>query len=224
MYPRPADGDHVARVGRIGLDLGAQPPDVYVHQTPVAEVPEIPHPLEEHLSAEYLAGIGGQLHQKSELSLGEVGLFAADGHHPLLGHDLQLAEPEIAHGGVGDSHSAQQGADAGGELFGGEGLGQIVVGPGLQSGHHVMGVGSGGDHDDGHVAGPAQGAAHLEPVGVGKHDVDEHHIGGRLGERGERLLSVGRLLNVPALVFEGQAHRGTNPLVVFNGQDAGFHP
>src|SRR5690606_28977479 len=45
------DRHHVAGVGRIGLDLGAEPPDVHVDEAAVAEVAVAPDPLEEHLAA-----------------------------------------------------------------------------------------------------------------------------------------------------------------------------
>ena len=42
----------MSRIGRVGLDLGAQPPDVDVHQAAVAEVPVSPYPLEQNLTAD----------------------------------------------------------------------------------------------------------------------------------------------------------------------------
>ena len=58
-------GDDVARVRRVVLDLGAQPTDVHVDETAVAEVVVAPDPLEQHLAAEHPAGAGGQLDQPS---------------------------------------------------------------------------------------------------------------------------------------------------------------
>ena len=75
----------------------------------------------------------------------------------------------------------------------------------------------------GHVGLAADGPADLEAVDVGEHDVDQHDVGGRLGELRQRLLAVLRLVDRPALVLEGQAHRRADALIVFDAQDPGAH-
>jgi hypothetical protein len=86
-----------------------------------------------------------------------------------------------------------------------------------------VGVGSGGDDDDGNVAEPPEVAAEVEAAHPREHDVDEHHVGGCATECGERLFAVRRFLDLPALVFESEADGGADPLVVFNGQDPDGH-
>ena len=60
-----------ARVGRVGLDLGAQPADRHVHQPRVAEVVVAPDPVEQHVAAEDLAGVPGELDEQVELGPGQ---------------------------------------------------------------------------------------------------------------------------------------------------------
>src|SRR5829696_1182930 len=104
---QPAHGHHVAWVGRIHLDLGAQAPDVYVDQAPVAEVPVAPHPVEQHLSAEDPTRVGRQLAQQSELGLGEVQLAPGEHDLALVRDDLEVAEGEVGVAGRGRPGPAQ---------------------------------------------------------------------------------------------------------------------
>ena len=93
------DGDHVARVGGIDLDLGAQPADVDVDEAAVAEVVVLPDAVEQLLAAEHLAAVEGQLAEQPELGLGQVDLVAGLEHLALLGDQLEVAEhePLVAH-------------------------------------------------------------------------------------------------------------------------------
>jgi len=79
------------------------------------------------------------------------------------------------------------------------------------------------DHDDRHVTQAADASADLESVDAGKHDVDQDDVGRLAGEGLQGLLSAGGLLDVPALLFEGEAHGGPDPLVVLHGEDARAH-
>ena len=220
----PAPHRHdVTGVGRVGFDLGAQPTDVDVDQATVAEVTVAPDPFEEDLAAEHPTRARRQLDEQAELGLGEVHLVAVAQHHALVGDDLEVAELEVGDGRIGGAGPPQQGPDAGRELLGGERLGEVVVGAGLEPGHHVVGVGPGGDHDDRDVAVAADRPADLEAVDAREHDVDQHDVGGVAVERVEGVLAVVGLLDGPALVLEGHLDRGADAFVVFDGQDAGTH-
>ena len=98
--PEAAHGHDVARVGRVGLHLGAQPADVHVDEPAVAEVVVAPHLVEQALPAEHPARVLGQLAQQAELGLGEVQLVAGAQHLALVGDDLEVAEdqPGVAGG------------------------------------------------------------------------------------------------------------------------------
>jgi hypothetical protein len=86
-----------------------------------------------------------------------------------------------------------------------------------------VGVGAGGDHDDGDVAQAPQAAAQLETVHAGQHDVDQHDVGGIAVESVERLLTAAGLLDRPTLVFERQLHGRADALVVLHRQNASSH-
>ena len=118
---------------------------------------------------------------------------------------------------------AQQGADPGRQLLGHEGLGDVVVGAGLEPGHDVVGVVAGRDHDDGHRARAPQLPAALEAVHAREHEVDEHDVGGLLGEALEADLARSGLVDLVALVLEGEAHRGADALVVLDEEDPAAH-
>ena len=87
-----AGGDDVAGVGRVGLDLGAQPADVDVDQAAVAEVAVAPDPVEQVLAAEDPAGVERQLDEQPELGLGEVQSSPVAPYDALVGADLEVAE------------------------------------------------------------------------------------------------------------------------------------
>ncbi len=120
---------------------------------------------------------------------------------------------------VAGPHPAEQRPDAGRQLLGGERLGQVVVGTRLEARHDVVGVGAGRDHDDRDVGHPADGAADVEAVDAGQHDVDQHDVGRLALEGVERLLAGVGLLDRPALVLERQLDRGADALVVLDQQD-----
>ena len=78
--------------------------------------------------------------------------------HPLLGEQLQVAEGDRAGLLLGRAGAAQQGADPRRQLLGHERLGDVVVRPGLEPGHHVVGVRARRHDDDGDRA--ASGGGH----------------------------------------------------------------
>ena len=74
--------------------------------------------------------------------------------------------------------AAQDGADAGDDLFESEGLGDVVVTTGTQTGHLVLGgVLCGQEEHGGGGAVFAQAAGHLEAVHAGHHDVQDNEVG-----------------------------------------------
>jgi hypothetical protein len=108
-------------------------------------------------------------------------------HDPLLAPQLDVAE-RVARGTVVLScscHPTQQGPDPCRQLLGDDRLGDVVVGARLETGHHVVGVGLGGDDDDRHDALGAQGPAHVEAGHVGQAQVEQHQVGLVLAERGQ---------------------------------------
>ena len=149
--------------------------------------------------------------------------LAGEEHLALVGDDLEVAEHQRGVAGLRGPGPAEQRPDAGRQLLRGEGLGEVVVGAGLEPGHDVVGVGAGRHHHDRHVAGAPQRAAQLEAVDARQHDVDEHDVGRLAVEGVDRLLAAAGLLDRPALVLEGHLDSGADPLVVLDGQDASAH-
>ena len=119
-------------------------------------------------------------------------------------------------------HPAQGGADPGGQLLGNDGLGDVVVGTGLEPGDQVVGVGLGGDDDDRHDARGPQVAADLEAAHVGQPQIEQHQVRLPFGERGQPGPAVFGLADLVALVLEGQAQRQPDGIVVFDEQQ-GMH-
>ncbi len=116
---------------------------------------------------------------------------------------------------------AQQGPQPGQQLLEGEGLDQVVVGPGVEAGHPVGdGVAGGQDEDGQVVTGGPQLAAHLEPTHLGHDDVEHHGIGSLRRDQPQGLGAVTRLGDLVALEgqrpTDGLAHAG----VVVHHQDA----
>ena len=82
-------------------------------------------------------------------------------------------------GAVGGA-AAQQGPDPGQQFGQPEGLGDVVVGAGVQADHGVHLVGAGGQHQDREaVALGAQPAAHLQAVHAGQTEVEHHQVDSR---------------------------------------------
>ena len=77
---------------RVDLDLGADAPDVGVHQSAVAEVLVPPHPLQQLVAAQHLVRVVGELAHEQELGLRQRhGLALAQNDALRLAH-LEVAE------------------------------------------------------------------------------------------------------------------------------------
>ncbi len=107
-------------------------------------------------------------------------------------HEGRLADLAVVADVAADA--AVEGVHAGGQLGGGEGLGDIVVGAGHKAGDLVHLLGAGGEHDDADVrVGRADAAADLEAVDVRQHDVQQGHTDiGVLAQLLQRLLAGSR--------------------------------
>src|ERR1700730_10442497 len=72
---------------------------------------------------------------------------------------------------------AQRGPEAREQLVHAEGLGDVVVGAGVERGDlHGFGV-AGGEHDDRHVAPPAQRSGDVDAVDVGQAEIEDNDVG-----------------------------------------------
>jgi hypothetical protein len=107
--------------------------------------------------------------------------------------EAEGAEAQLAAGrGCILRHAPQDGADAQDELARLEGLGQIVVGAGLEAGDAVLRLAHGGEQQDGHAVLLAERARQFEAAFAGHHDVEHEEIEGEAVELAARVDGIGR--------------------------------
>ena len=127
------------------------------------------------LPAEDDARVLHHVPQQGELLGGEAHLLALAEH--LAGVQVELQLPHLQHGGLAPLGLAQQHPQPGQQLLKGEGLYQVVVGPGVQARHPVLDAVPGGEQQHGHlVALPPQPPHHLDAVHLGHHDVQHQGV------------------------------------------------
>ncbi len=92
-----------------------------------------------------------------------------------------------------DAHEALGGTHPRGQLRGIVGLGQVLVGAGVEAGHDVFGGRLGGEHEHERVALTllrADGATHVDARHAGHHPVQDGRVEGLLAHQLERLCAV----------------------------------
>src|SRR3712207_2944172 len=144
------NGLQVTRMGRIGLYLLAQAPDVDRHRAGLGGEGVIPDGLHKLVAGVDAARTPGQVVEEVELPGGERHGFASDGD--LAGARVypQPVECEDLLAGVGLVHAAQHGRHPRRELAGREGLDHVVVGAQAEADDPVFLFAPGGQHDQGH--------------------------------------------------------------------------
>src|SRR5580692_5087026 len=98
--PDARDGEDVARLGRVGLDLAAQVANVDVDHPGLDGVLVAPYRAEDPLAGEHLPCVGGQIREEIELGVREDDVAIGAGHAPLRGVDDQVAEDKASVGGL----------------------------------------------------------------------------------------------------------------------------
>ena len=178
--------------------------------------------MHEHLEAIAAAGRSRPPDAVDEVALGDD----APGPRHELGEQLALARPqrhagaarrpkleralvELEAEGTQRPHlldgagAAADGADAGEQLLGVEGLHEVVVGPGVEAGHAVGHRIAGGDEDHrGRVAGLPHAAQHVEAAHDGQHEVEQHAVVGARGGELSAAPAVRRDVGRPTLAPE----------------------
>ncbi len=201
------------------LDLGAQPADVDVDDPRVAEVAVAPHPLEQVLARADPPLRERELDEQPELGARQRDRAAPQRDDAVVEPDREVAGLHPSRVGVRSGlDPAQEGPDAGRELLGHEGLGDVVVGPGLEARDDVVAVGAGGDHDDRHPAVVPDPAAHREAVEAGQVEVEEHDVRVVAVHGLESLLAVRGLGDVVPLVLQREAQGPPDPGIVLDEQ------
>ena len=106
-------------------------------------------------------------------------------------------------------------ANPGQQFFNGKGLGDIVIGAHVQTGHLVHNRVPGRQHDDRHGAFPAQTADHFHTGQLRQHDVQQHQI--KLAAEGQLQTgaAIGSLADGVALMTQLQFQKPGDGLFVF---------
>jgi hypothetical protein len=148
-------------------------------------------------------------------SSGDSGVRAADPAAPAVHDEVAVDRHRRQLYGVVAGAAAQHRVHAQHQLAGAEGLGDVVVGTGLETEHAVLLGAERGEQDDRHVTGKTQAAAHLEAVHPGHHHVEDQQVGAPACVLGERGGTVAGLSDVVARGEEvGHDHLADGDVVV----------
>src|SRR5258708_3472336 len=159
-----------------GLELLAQVRDV--HRDPVGQPIEVvaPHVVGDLLATEDLVRMAHEVLEECELLGCQVDATLATLHLAGLEVEAELADDQAV-ADTGRRLSPRQGADPGQQLGEGEGLGQVVVGAGVQPRDPVLDRGPGGQHQDRRLDSlGANLAANLESVHPRQHHVPDDQV------------------------------------------------
>ncbi len=124
--------------------------------------------------------------------------------------------------GQGRADAAEDGGDARQQLAGGEGLGHVVVGAGLEAANAVVLRLARCEHDDRDVRGrlvAAQAAADLDAAGSLDHPVEDDEVGHFLGGEHQGFVAVGGGADAVALVGEPVLEQFRKGGVVFDEKE-----
>jgi hypothetical protein len=232
----------VAGAGGVGFDALAQAVDVDVYGAGIAGgVQDVcSDRIEETGAGEGHAGVAGEVVQQVELTTFEVDGLAVYVDLTTGGIDGEAADGEhagnVAAGdrcfqgdlgfGVGHAGASQVGFDAGEELRGAEGLGDVIVGANFEADDAVDFVYEGADEDDGATQLVAQEATDLKAIhATGEEDVQQNEIGwlgAGSGETGRTVAGSAHLETGATQVVRQRLAEGT---LVFDDEDAlELHP
>ncbi len=164
--------------------------------------------------------IARQRRQQFELRRREIDLLALDKHLVTrdINHEVtKVKNLELRLGlGVG---TTQQGAHAGDELARREGLDEVVICPQFEADDAILDLALGGEHDDGHVRGLANRAAHTLARELGKHEVQHDEVKAVLLELLQRALPITHPTHDVAFALEIRRHCVANRLFVLNQEN-----
>ena len=156
-----------------------------------------------------LAGHGdafvlGEREEQVELFGAEVEGAVFEGGFASLTVERKGADLHFGAGALDAVGAAQDGLDAGDELFGVEGLGEVVVSAEFEAGDFDGVLFAHGQHEDGDVGAFTDAFGDFEAVELGHHEVEEDEIG--LGAEGlfERLGTVAGELQSRSLPWRGR--------------------
>src|SRR6266536_245879 len=206
--PDGLDGATVVRL----VDLATQATDVHLDNIGVAVEVLLPHPGEDLVLGQDLAGAPDEELQHLELARGQGELVGVAPGAPFGGVDAQV--PDDHRGGIAAGGPAQQGPDPGDQHRKRERLGEVVVRAGVEGLGLVEVAILGGEHQDRRpVARLTQVGTDLVAVAAGQHDVQQQQVVGALGGQPQPVVNV--IGNLDGEPFRLQAaHDGCGDLPV----------
>src|SRR5690606_36106339 len=164
--------------------------------------------------------VGGEEGQQGDLRGPDGHLLAGDADVVADGIELQFQHPDHLLGHVW-LLAAQHRLGPGDQLPGGEGLGDIVVGPALQALHQVVLLRFGGEHDHRDLVGelvPAQAAQQLNATGDRHHPVEQYQVGLAVDDQGVAIAGIVGLQAVEPGNFKGDADHVADGRFVIDDQ------
>jgi hypothetical protein len=182
-----------------------------------------PDGVEQLAVAEDLAGTVGHVEEQVELLGGEVDVGAADGDAVVGDVDGEVADVDgLGGGGIEGSLAAELGADAGLELLDVEGLGDVVVGAGVEGGDLGSLLLADGEDEDGSGGDGADLAAELDAAHLGHGEVGDDEVGLPLAEEDEAVKTVGGGADVVALGAEDGLEGAEDLRLVVDEEEPGL--
>lgn len=211
--PGAPDGDDVARIGGVFLDLVAEPADVDGDGAAVAVAP--PHALEQLLAAEHLSGMLDEHAKQLELAGGHPHRLARERH--LVGIEVDLEPTEAQPCSASGAGAAQDSLDARDDLCGCGRLDDVVVGAEAEPADLVGVSATRAEKQDGDLGGGADLAAELEARPAGEHDVEQHAVRG-CSERVDGVIRVDCVDDAKAVCLEVIAYQRRDLGLVFDDE------
>ncbi|KRC42390.1 hypothetical protein ASE24_21175 [Nocardioides sp. Root224] len=215
-----ADGLERAASERL-VDALSELPDVHLDDVRVAVVREVPDVAQDRRLRQHLTLVSHQELQERELPRRQLHRYvAAPG---LVRRRVQTQVTDLEHDGPLPAGAAHQRAEPSGEHHEREGLGQEVVGPGVERTGLLLGTAPGGEHQDRcPVARLPQPRAQLVARQAGQHHVDDHRVVRVLGREPLTLGPVEGDVDRVALGLEPATQARRELLVILHDQDP--HP
>ena len=127
-----------------------------------------------------------------------------------------LGDLTVAGGGAGVANGRPH---TGQQLIGAKGLGEIVIGPQIQSGDLVLLVGAGGDHYHRQGGPAAELAQNVQTVHIRQAQIQNHQIRAVGGDHGHGLGSAGGPHSLVAIGGENGGDKAGDALFVLNDQN-----
>lgn len=210
-----ADGGEMAGLAGVVFDVATEADDEVIDGAGVSVFVNAPDLFEDLFAGDDLGGAVGEIAKEIGLHEGELGGAVGGEQFEGVKANGAAGEGDLV-GGLGrrgggsgralPGHAAKQAFKADEEDVEVEGLGEVIVGTGLDAFEDLFGAGARGEHKDGNETPVlAEGAGDDEAVGTGKHAVQKDGSGG-VGavlwdskQMGEGKVSVGEVLCPVAL-------------------------